>query len=639
MKRIILFTAFLVGGFGLVQAQRTLLKTADREFQSFNYAHASALYLEAFEKKNTVHAAEGLATSYYMMRNFRDAENWYGRLANSDNATAEQILKYGHTLRNNSKFLEAKNQYARLESRNDRNVSLDELQLLYRSCDSAMVWVQNPRKSQQVDNAQALNSRNNDFGLVRHGSRYLFASDRADGVVTDQKVYGWTGKPFLRVYAVDADFSGSVEHFPVSWYNRDHHIGPASVNASSGEVYFAVTRELTPREKRKAKKLATVNVEIYSNALDANDWGRDAKPFKYNNITQWSVGDPFLSLSGDTLYFVSDMPGGFGGTDIYYVTRDGHGNWGDALNLGPSVNTAQNERFPSLDPNGYLYFSSTGHIGMGGLDVFVLEKGKANSAPRNMGYPLNSPADDFGIYFVDKVSGYIASNRFGGVGGDDFYQFLLDRKIQLDLKGRVINANTGLPVSQAKVVLSSDKEPNDIEIYTNADGTYWFNLKPEHQYTIVASQTGFKPFVPEHFSTLHADSSQTLVRDLRLVPVEKEEVVVLRNIYFDFDKSEIRPDAAFELSKIHSFLISNPDARIELSAHTDSRGTHEYNMALSQRRAESAVAFLVASGIDASRLVARGYGFTKLANQCAKGVECTEAEHEFNRRVEFFILK
>ena len=333
------------------------------------------------------------------------------------------------------------------------------------------------------------------------------------------------------------------------------------------------------------------------------------------------------------------MPGGQGGTDIYYVVRATDGGWGDATNLGKGVNTPGDERFPSIDERGDFYFSSDGHLGMGGLDVYRLDKNRGTPTPVNLGFPFNSPYDDFSVRFDKELEGYVASNRSGGAGADDIYWFNLNKIVQIDLEGGVYNQKTKLPVSGAKVTLTPvGEEANAVVVTAGADGKFKFNLAENSNYTLTAEQTGFREFIPMAFSTSGIDSSTTLTKDIYLSPVEAKEVVVLRNIYFDYDKADIRPDAALELDKIAAFLGSDPEARIELSAHADSRGSHDYNMKLTQRRADSAVAYLVSKGIAADRLVAKGYGFTKLANHCAKGVECTEEEHQWNRRVEFFVI-
>lgn len=634
MKRHLLVSIFFLAAPFIGLAQYMTLKLADREFESFNYAIAVKHYQEAYEKKPSARAMKGLAESYYKMRDFRQAEPWYARLANQDQAEGTDILKYAHTLRSNARFREAKAQYERLAQRADRPVSLDELELLARSCDSAVVWMQRPDIGHEIENLSALNSPYADFGAVPYEGQLLFTSDRGTQHQAGAPVYGWTGNAYLALYAADRD---AVANYPLTWYDAEHHVGPVTMSSKRNEVYFSVTRKLTKKERRKAPRNATVNIEIFSNDLTAPDWGVDARPFRYNNITDWSVGDPYLSMSGDTLYFVSDMPGGLGGTDIYYCVRTADGGWGDAVNLGPEVNTLRDERFPALDELGNLYFSSNGHLGMGGLDIFVLERG-INAKARNLGYPVNSPGDDFAPRFAERYSGLMASNRVGGKGSDDIYRFNLNREVKIDLQGRVVNAVSDLPVTDANVrIYTKENEAEETVVYTHQDGSFRFNLQPDREYLLSASQTGFQPFATQVISTLGLDSSQTIYKELRLVPVEKEEVVVLRNIYFDFDKSDIRPDAALELSKILSFLNSDPTIHIELSAHTDSRGSESYNMALSQRRAESVIAFLVAAGIDPSRLTAKGYGFSRLANHCEPGVECSEEEHQFNRRVEFFV--
>lgn len=627
---LLLILVFSVAAF----AQYTTLKVADQAFESFHFATAAKHYEEAYAKRPTLRSMVGAAESYYAMRDYQQAEIWYSRLANQDRVETEHILRYGHVLRSNAKYREAKAQYQRLESRSDRPVSLDELADLYLSCDSAMTWMENPQRAHEIQNLRSINSEYTEFGAVPYEGGWLFSSDRRHAPSTEANTYGWTGNAYLSLY--QADDSG-VRPFSMHWYDATHHVGPPSMGIAGDEVYFSVTRELNRQERRRASKQATVNIEIYSNQASASDWGQNPQPFRYNNITEWSVGDPHLTASGDTLYFVSDMPGGLGGTDIYYVTRQADGSWSDAVNVGPTVNTARDERTPSLDFEGNLYFSSAGHVGMGGLDVFVLKKGSL--VAENLGYPINSPGDDFALQFGANYQGTVSSNRQGGVGMDDIYRFDIKREIVLDLQGQVLNAKSKLPVAGARVTLT---ERTDVEerfvLYADDAGIFRYNLRPGADYQLTADQTGFKPFSGIRFNTHDMNVSQRVEQTILLEPVEEKEVVVLRNIYFDFDEAAIRPDAALELSKILSFLNSDPDVRIELSAHTDSRGSAAYNMELSQRRAEAAIAFLTAGGIDPNRLVAKGYGFSRLANHCAPGVTCTEEEHQYNRRVEFFVI-
>jgi len=620
-----------------LQAQYSLLKSADRAFDAFNFVQAIELYQRAYEAKPDIRTAERLAESYYNIRNYKEAESWYARLANQDEAQAEHILKYGHVLRNNSKFREAKAQYQRVEQKAGSTIGADELAVLYASCDSAVVWLEHPVKSVEIKNQKKLNSAQAEFGATKGPGGLYFASDRFDGAEKPDAVYGWTGNAFLSMYTAEGDRVNKVD---AQWGDGANHFGPATFSTKRNEVYFAVTRDLTRDERRKAGKDVTVNIEIFSNKLDAPNWGENATPFRYNNITEWSVGDPFLSTSGDTLYFTSNMPGGNGGTDIYYVVRQSDDSWGEAVNMGAAVNTSGDERFPGIDEKGDFYFSSDGHLGMGGLDVYRLDHSGNQAKAVNLGFPFNSPYDDFSIRFDKELEGYVASNRSGGAGADDIYWFNLKKIIQIDLDGGVYNQKTNLPVTGAKVTLTPvGDEGNAVIVSAGSDGKFGFNLAENTDYTLTAEQTGFREFTPLKFSTKGIDSSMTLKKDIFLTPVEVKEVVVLRNIYFDFDKADIRPDAALELDKIAAFLNSDPKVKIELSAHADSRGSDAYNLKLTQRRADSAVAYLVSKGIAEDRLVAKGYGATKLANHCAKGVECTEEEHQWNRRVEFFVIE
>jgi len=636
-KTVTLFLGICLLATSPSYPQYSLLKTADREFDSFNFVKAIELYQRAYAVKADIKTAERLAEAYYNIRNYREAETWYARLANHDEAKIDHILQYGHVLRNNSKFREAKAQYQRVALKAEGVISQEELSILYASCDSAVVWLENPVRAVEIKNQKKWNTAQAEFGATKGPNGLYFASDRLEGASKQDAIYGWTGNPYLSMYTAD---DNAVNKVDAKWGDGANHFGPATFSKKRNEVYFAVTRNLTREEKRKAGKDVTVNIEIFSNSLDANNWGEGAHPFRYNNITEWSVGDPYLTSSGDTLYFTSDMPGGKGGTDIYYVVRQEDGSWGEAVNLGDAVNTPGDERFPAVDDRGDFYFSSDGHLGMGGLDVYRLQKSGNDLKAVNLGFPFNSPYDDFSIRFDKELEGYVASNRSGGVGADDIYWFNLNKVVQIDLEGGVYNEKTKLPITGARVTLTpKGDEMNAVVINAGADGKFKFNLAENTDYTLAADQTGFREFTPLAFSTSGIDTSTTLKKDIYLAPVEVKEVVVLRNIYFDFDKADIRPDAALELDKIAAFLNSDPSVRIELSAHADSRGTADYNMKLTQRRADSAVAYLVSKGISADRLVAKGYGFSKLANHCAKGVECTEEEHQWNRRVEFFVIE
>lgn len=613
------------------QAQYSLLKLADQQFDAFNFVKAIEIYKEAYAKQSSLHAMERIAESYYNIRNYREAEGWYQKAAQADRAKSEHVFRYAEVLQNNSKFREAKAQYARY-AQMDTDFSEEKLKQVIASCDSAMTWMEQPLKHVELANEHVLNSAESDFGASQGPLGLNFVSDRFAGAKGSETIYGWTGNSFLSLYVVE---NGDPKKISVPGM-EDNHIGPPTFSPDGQEMIFSLTRSPGPAEKRKAKKQMTVNIEIFTAKVGDPDWISNAIPFRYNNIVEWSVGDPFLSNSGDTLYFSSDMPGGFGGTDLYYVTRSYDNTWGEAVNLGPEINTPGDERFPAQDGNGVFYFSSNGHVGMGGLDIYKFE----NKKVVNLMYPVNSPRDDFSIRFVDGMIGYLSSNRQGGAGADDIYRFNLDKKIQISLEGGVFNAKTRLPISGAPLSLVSEGDvENSVAIRADKEGKFRFNLNEDSKYTLSAEQVGFKEQVSLTFNTFNIDSSVIIRKDIFLQPVEVKEVVVLRNIYFDYDNSDIRPDAALELDNVLSFLKSAPTAKIELSAHTDSRGSADYNLKLSQRRADSAVDYLASHGIARERLIAKGYGFTRMVNDCGKGSKCTEEEHAKNRRVEFIVLE
>jgi len=618
------------GHFGYAQNNNTA--KADEEFANFNFKKAIQLYDGIYAKKKSAYVERQIAEANFNINNYRDAETWYAKLANREVAQPADVYQYGRILKINGRFKEAKAQFQRYEEI-EKNIDREDLNRLYTSCDSAIVWMDTYIKSVKVSNSNLLNTEQSEFAPQQEGDLLYFVSDRY--AVANEPIYVWTGQPYLKLFQKEGE---EIKHIPLANAAEKSHIGAITFNKEKKVAFFAATRSLDNKQIKKSKSDVTVNVELFEVSYENGQLGTEVKPFKYNRFKEWSVGDPYLSASGDTLYFASNMPGGFGGSDLYYSINYGDGNWSDPVNLGPQINTKHDERFPTFDHKGNLLFSSDGHIGIGGLDIFRATKVGSTYQVENLKFPINSPQDDFSLTFFDDNKGFLASNRSGGKGADDLYEFDLKRQFEFSLKGIVLNKKSNLPIAGALVTLhdlSKSKEP--LNLYANDKGEFNIPLDDEQDYEVEAAQTGFIPEPKYAFTTKGLTESQTLPKNFYLTPVEVKQVVVLRNIYFDFDKSDIRPDAAIELDKILSFLNSDPKVRIELSAHTDSRGKAAYNMKLSQRRADAAVAYLVAHGIDENRLVAKGFGFSQLANHCAPGVKCTEEEHEFNRRVEFVV--
>ncbi|MBT2563109.1 OmpA family protein [Pedobacter sp. ISL-68] len=630
-----------------------VLNEADQAFEQYNYERAIDLYEQAYKKKATLHAAERLAACYRYQRNYKQTESWYAIAAGMENSPAANTLEYAKALQSNSKYSEAKIQYNKYAELNKTvSPALKSMWLL--SCDSAMSWMKSP-KAVLVNNEKDLNSSHSDWGAVVQNGSIVFASDRGinakdsqglgkpffkfDGTkAPDKSIYGWTGNPYLRLYAKTG--SDSIGLFPVNT-GTEYHVGPASFTADGNEMYFTLTRIPRQLDYTKVKllkgKQATVNIEIYSSKKDEQGKWATAVPFKYNKVNEYGVGDPFISADGQSLYFSSNMPGGKGGTDLYVSQKTDLGDWGLPVNL-KEVNTEGNERSLFFGSDNNFYFSSDGRVGMGGLDIFrsKLVGGKI-SEPENLGYPVNSPQDDFTFNLNTANSGYFSSNRTDGLGEDDIYSFSRQQIPAFKLSGKVYNKITGQPLSGAIVTLNKIGG-SGLKIETDETGNFRFNLEKASDYGLTGEKTSFRSDGAD-LTTKNLTASTELKKDLYLEPVELNKAVKLENIYYDFDKSNIRADAAVELDKLVKIMQDNPTMWIELSSHTDSRGNDAYNLDLSQRRADSAVQYIINRGISKNRIEAKGYGETMLLNKCANGVKCTPAEHQLNRRTEFKITK
>ncbi|RZL44544.1 MAG: flagellar motor protein MotB, partial [Pedobacter sp.] len=400
------------------------------------------------------------------------------------------------------------------------------------------------------------------------------------------------------------------------------------------EVFFAVTR-IPKKPVYKKGKLATINIEIYSSALDsAGNWAAPVA-FKYNKIDEYSVGDPFLSTDGKWLYFVSNMPGGFGGTDLYKVERTANG-WGDPVNL-KELNTEGNERTPSIEA-GHIYFSTDGRVGMGGLDVFEAKMdGDRFNGVKNLGYPFNSAQDDFAFLKISTLTGFLSSNRDNGLGDDDIYSFAKQQELVFLLEGRVFDKKTNVLLPNAIVSLKK-LDGQTLKVQTDEKGEFKFSLERASDYELKGIKTGYRADI-DSLTTRNLAANTTIKKDLFLTPIEIDTPIRIENIYYDFDKSNIRKDASIELDKVVKIMRDNPNIWIELGSHTDSRGNDQYNQWLSQSRANSAVQYIIDRGIAKNRITAKGYGENKLLNKCANGIKCSEEQHQLNRRTEFKIVK
>lgn len=626
-----------------------ILSEADGQYRLYKYIKAIDLYEQAYKKKNTLHAAERLAQGYNLTRNYVQAESWYAVALHMQGSKPEHVLGYAQALQNNSKYSEAKVQYEKYAMLN-KEVTEAQKTIWLASCDSAVLWMKNPQPV-LINNQRNLNSKQSDWGAVVYQNEVVFASDRSniasasfkggkaflkfDGSKMPEKgVYGWTGNGYLNLYQ-QKDSQQITDLFPLP-VNTDYHIASPVFNDEENEFYFSLTR--IPKKARFDKnKIQTINVEIYSSRKDGQGKWSDPVPFKYNNVSEYSVGDPFITGDGNVLYFVSDMPGGKGGMDIYFCEKNLNGEWGAPGNI-TELNTEGNERSPAFNEHGDFHFSSDGRIGMGGLDIFKAKfDGQDFREVENIGYPFNSPQDDFALRSSGTEKGYFASNRMDGMGSDDIYSFAKQRILTFSLKGIVYKKGTDEPVNGAVVTLNKIGGES-LKVQTGADGSFKFNLEESSDYGLRGDKTNFRSD-SDSTSTVDLTYSAIIERDLYLEMIALNKPVRLKNIYYDFDKWNIRKDAAIELDKLVKILKDNPTIWIELGSHTDSRGNDQHNQRLSQSRANSAVQYIIDQGINKNRITAQGYGESHLLNRCGNGVKCSEADHQLNRRTEFTVVK
>jgi len=643
LQQLFFLTVLLcMGGFAFSQEQPSLRDRADELYRKYEYANAAALYVKLVDtKRPRLEDLGRLAMCYVQMNDYESAENWYARVVAAEGSTAEDLIRYGEVLKTNGKYAEAKQQLAAYATRTG---DTDRIAVQLAGCDSAIRWMADPTEH-RLYNEAAVNTPLSEFSAYPDGNRVFYAGEPAGNGLKNE--YGWTGNAFLQIYTAPLSAAGTLGEpslAPNEFNDAKYHAGPVAAGKDGNTLY--VTRTYAGKDvalqKEAGRRYRTNTLELYIYRKKDGAWV--AEPFTHNDVKAYSVGHAALSLDGNVLYFVSDMPGGQGGTDIWYSELQDDGNWGTPVNAGATINTAGDELFPNIAPDGTLYFSSDGFAGMGGLDVFKSSGSKAKWAtPENLRYPVNSAADDFAylIYDADGIGyrGFLSSDRRGGKGGDDIYSFSYEKpKIIIILKGTTSDKSTGERLSATSVTLYDGVREIVARKSSTTEGKFEFVLDRDRTYTVLGQKEGYHADSAK-VSTEGITKSDTLEVALLLEPIFKVgDTFELENIYYDFDKHNIRPDAAAILDELVRTMRDNPTLKIELSSHTDSRGSRAYNEALSQRRAQAAVDYLVSRGIARDRMVARGYGESKLVNHCADGVPCSREQHQANRRTEVTVL-
>lgn len=633
MKRTIyIITLVTIFTSGISFAQKGKVASAIKKYDKLSYVDSRSALLKLANKENpSPEVIEKLANAFYFNSEMEEASKWYEKLTSlSDQSNPENYFRYAQALKaigNYKKADEAFRTFATLNPDDSRGTKfLNTTDYL-----ETIAAMSQDFELQNLD----INTKFSDFGASLHNDKLVFASSRDQ----NGKIYSWNAQPFLDLFELDAE--GNTQEVAGD-INTKYHESSTSYTKDGTTVYF--TRNNYYNGKFKKNSEDTHALKIYKATLVDGKW-TDIVPMPFNN-DEYSVAHPALSLDEKQLYFASDMPGTKGMSDIFVVDINEDGTYGAPLNLGPNVNTEGRENFPFVSDKGILYFSSDGHLGLGGLDVFMIETQNIKSGIiKNIGKPINSPKDDF-AYIIDESAkkGYISSNRAGGKGDDDIYSFKIP-DCEFDVTGTVVNKRTNEILANAKVTIK-DANNNVLKTVTSdAEGKFQSTLSCKEQtYIVEAQKEKFKDDFTDF--TVTADSENKLKLALALEPNAAKigtDLALLLNlnpIYFDYDKSFIRPDAELELAKVIKYMQEYPSVKIDVRSHTDSRGRDAYNLSLSQRRNASTKAYIInKGGISSDRISGKGYGETRLTNRCSNGVKCSKAEHQDNRRSEFIVVE
>lgn len=639
--KIKLHTAIAFFAFITLQAQESKLASADKKYEKYAFVDAIKTYERVAEKGyKSVDLFQKLGNAYYFNAELEKANKWYAELfAMNQPVEPEYYYRYSQTLKATGDYVKA-NQV--LEQFNQKKA--EDIRAKNYSENRNYLDVIKANSGRYNVETTTINSEYSDYGTSFYNQKLLFTSARDTGGFA-KKRHTWTNQSFTKIYASEVMADGSLgkpEKFNTSINSKFNESTPV-ITKDGKTIYFTRNNYNDGKKGKNAEKVTLL--KIYKGTLDGEKWTNIKElPFTSN---EYSVAHPALSPDEKTLYFSSDMPETLGGSDLFKVEINADGSFGTPVNLGKGINTEGRETFPNVTDENELYFASDGQLGLGGLDVFVAKintDGTFGEA-KNVGSPVNGPKDDF-AYIIDTKTrkGFFSSNRDSEKGYDDIYSFLETKKMACEqlLAGTIIDKETGLPIANAKITLS-DASFNVVKVVTaDQNGKYTFEVECGTTYYIKGEKTGYntaeqKVVVPE------TSGETTVVIELEkpvkqvTVGTDLAKTFGIKIIYFDLDKSDIRQDAAIDLAKIVDVMKEYPTMKVDVRSHTDSRATKKYNEKLSDRRAKSTISWMIGDGIQKERLSGKGYGETQLVNKCADGVECSEEEHQLNRRSEFII--
>ncbi len=629
---------FMCGGGSSISAGKS--KVVELQFtQAINIF--KKVYTSSKKPEEKAEAAINVAEAYRAQGFMKDAERWYNNAIRFKSTNPLVTYRLAQILMFQEKWEDAIQKMHEYQKLNPDDTNA---QRMIDNSALALKW-RKERSRYIVENARILNTKFFDFApAYLKKDQIIFTSDREGG--TGKNPYGWTGYSFSDLYESTKNKKNGTLGLPTvmkGQINTKFNDGSAQFD-KKGVGY--ITQCNGPKGDGK-------RCNIYKIELKGKEGWDEPELLSFNNDSNFSCSHPTISPDGNVLYFTSDMPGGYGFNDIWFVTYSKKSKtWSDPINAGPTINTAMDEVYPWMHEDGTLFFASNGHPGMGGMDIFYATgQGKAWENVKNMKYPINTGADDFSLICDEKKeTGYLTSNRPGGKGNDDIYSFKMG-PLEIDLVGKITDCKTGEPLANVNITITNSIDTSKIRLKTDATGSYRTkkNLKVNAEYSVYGEKREDYYFDSKVYdvSTFGIEVSTTLRQDFCLRQINLDEVFTVRGIYYGLDSADIytRSMSMYILDSLVGILDKYSKITIELGSHTDCRASYDYNINLSQRRADSAVAYLVSMGIDVARLTAKGYGETQLTNDCAcEGekepgggphipfINCSEDIHQLNRR-------
>lgn len=650
MKRFSIYILFLSILFlASCSAGKIAMKKGNKKFKYGEYDYSIEYYNKAIKHNyNPGEANFKIGEAFRLSNRLKEAEPFYKASIDNNYDEDEVNYYYGMSLKSNEKYDVAKQELENFlaSASDEKYIDLTQVEIDNLIKLNAIIEKEN---FYRVKNLELINTPSAEYSPVYLDGELYFTSSRFGG-----KIYKATGTSFTNLYKVKTK-GAKVEVESIT------SLGDLinTPNANEGCVAFSPDGQTMVFAKgNSGRKKGAEDVDIYISRFRRGAWSTPTL-MRVSNGNSWD-STPSFSRDGRTLYFSSTRRGSVGGSDLYAATKNRRGNWSNVRNLGPKINTAGNEMFPYQASDGSLYFSSNGHPGLGGLDILVARREEGEMVVENVGPGINTSSDDFGLFLFTPDKGFFTSNRDGGKGDDDIYTFV-NNDPNLKIINYFLTGTTHtydeegneilLPNTSVFLYGANDELLN--EALTGRDGKFLFRVYPEEDYKLLGEK-------PDYFTSRASFSTvgKTIPKD-RLTKLETNKVfntkivldqivldksIVLDNIYYDLDRDEIRADAALELDKLVTVLADNPEVKIELSSHTDSRQTADYNDDLSKRRAQSAVNYIVSKGIESERLIARGYGESQLLmldDEINKlpTEEARESAHQRNRRTEFKVTE